>query len=234
MIARPPLERALEQPQLYALGLDEIRRLAGEVWTDHNVHDPGVTALEIASYVTTDLSFRATMPLEDLLAVPGDNALNMREQFSSARTLLTNRPMTIRDYRKLLIDLPGVRNAWLKPAELTYFADHPERKLLVADPGLPDVVPVHVKGLYEVRIDYTDAVDTFEKRAAVLASVRATLQANRNLCEDFLDPAGVERQEFQICGELELEPGRDVDVSAIQAEIFFKVQEYSRAVGPQL
>ena len=90
-----------------------------------------------------------------------------------------------------------------------------------------------MRGIYDVRIDFTDAVATPGGQAAASWTVRgAVLHANRNLCEDFATFSEVERQEFQICGDLELEPGRDVDVSAIQAEIFFRVQDYlAPAVG---
>ena len=199
-ISRAPLETALDQPRLYALGLDAVRTLANTLWTDHNVHDPGVTTVEIASYVATDLAMRASLPIEDLLAVETGNPERMRERFSSARTLLTNRPVTIRDYRKLLIDLPGVRNAWLVPAPLTYYAvsDNNQRRLFVQDPGVAGAVAIAVRGLYRVLIDFTDEKDTIDKQGEVLRAARATLHAHRNLCEDFLDPVAVERQPFQI------------------------------------
>ena len=225
-ISKAPLEPAFEQPRLYATGLDEIRRLAGYVWTDHNLHDPGVTALEVTAYAITDVAFRATQPIEDLLATDDANDQNMARQFPSARTILPNRPVTVRDYRKLLIDLPGIRNAWLKPAPLTYYVDRAARRLLAADPGRPGIEPVAVRGIYDVRIDFTDAMLTPEQQGQVLRQARAVLHANRNLCEDFNEPQGIVRQAFQICGELELEPGREVDASLVQARIFFEVQQY--------
>ena len=41
---------------LFALGMEQIRALSGTVWTDHNLHDPGVTILELAAYALTDLT----------------------------------------------------------------------------------------------------------------------------------------------------------------------------------
>ena len=32
--------------------------LSGRVWTDHNLHDPGITTLEILCYALTDLAYR--------------------------------------------------------------------------------------------------------------------------------------------------------------------------------
>ena len=106
------IDPALDQSQLYALGLDDVRRFSRQLWTDHNTHDPGITILELLCYALTDLSYRAQFPLEDLLATPTGNAQNMASQFFTAREVLPNRPLTIPDYRKLLIDLPEVRNAW--------------------------------------------------------------------------------------------------------------------------
>ncbi|WBY09532.1 hypothetical protein PIB19_09655 [Sphingomonas sp. 7/4-4] len=37
-------------------------------WTDYNAHDPGVTLVELLSYALTDLGYRATLPVADLLA----------------------------------------------------------------------------------------------------------------------------------------------------------------------
>ena len=50
-------------------------------WTDHNVHDPGITTLEMLGYALTDLGYRASFPIQDLLAGESDNAASMREQF---------------------------------------------------------------------------------------------------------------------------------------------------------
>ena len=35
---------------LYTEGLEHLRRLAGQTWTDHNIHDPGITTLELVTW----------------------------------------------------------------------------------------------------------------------------------------------------------------------------------------
>src|SRR6185436_20872848 len=111
-----PAEPALNQETLYALGLEHAQRLASRIWTDYNVHCPGVTTLELLCYALTDLGYRASFPVKDLLASATDNAGGMKQQFFTARQILPNRPLTLLDYRKLLIDLKGVKNAWVQPA----------------------------------------------------------------------------------------------------------------------
>src|SRR5882724_6010613 len=53
---------------LRSAGLAHLGELSGQIWSDHNTHDPGVTILEVLCYALIDLGYRATMPVENLLA----------------------------------------------------------------------------------------------------------------------------------------------------------------------
>lgn len=99
-------------------GLRHIGALSGKIWTDHNTHDPGITILEVLCYALLDLGYRTALPIEDLLAKPTSNAAE--DNFLSPAQALTCNPTSILDYRKMLLDVPGVRNAWLEPFELDY------------------------------------------------------------------------------------------------------------------
>ena len=222
---KPTSEAALDYQQLCALGRKHVQRLSSRIWTDFNVHDPGVTTLELLCYALTDLAYRASFPIQDILASASDNAANVKEQFLTARQILPNRPLTVLDYRKLLIDLKGVKNAWLEPATRTYYADTVKGRLLPKDPGLPGIKKVPLAGLYEVTIEYMEGLTSSEKET-VLQAVKQRLHANRNLCEDFewdkINVVGT--QPFLLCCELELIP--DADAARVKAEILFQVQQY--------
>ncbi|BAY09887.1 hypothetical protein [Calothrix sp. NIES-2098] len=123
-------ELALDYEQLYAIGLKHVQQLSSKIWTDYNVHDPGITTLELLCYALTDLSYRASFPIADLLASETNNAEEMKKQFFTARQILPNRALTTLDYRKLLIDLPNVKNAWVKSAIQSYYADVEKGELL--------------------------------------------------------------------------------------------------------
>lgn len=216
-------EPALNQQQLYAIGLKHVQELARRIWTDFNVHDPGITILELLCYALTDLSYRAQFPVKDILATENANAENMEKQFFTARRILPNRPLTLPDYRKLLIDLKGVKNAWLRPASLTYYADTVTGKLMRGNPGIAGIREVNVSGLYDVIIEYMDDI-TASDRDEALKKVKERLHANRNLCEDFVSYNEIETQSFLLCCELELAP--DADTAKVKAETLFKVQQY--------
>lgn len=216
----PNSELALNHELLYAAGLKHVQRLADRIWTDYNVHDPGVTTLELLSYALTDLSYRASYPVPNLLATATSNT----PEFFTARRILPNRALTLLDYRKLLIDLKGVKNAWLQPAALTYYADTVHGTLSGKKSNKPGIKPVNILGLYDVIIEFNDEIKSAAKKSQVMATVKAKLQENRNLCEDFVSFRPVKTQDFLLCAELELWP--EADVSNVEAEIYFEVQQY--------
>lgn len=218
------LALGLDPKPLFALGLGAVRGYARAGWTDHNVHDPGITTLELLCYALTDLCYRACYPVEDLLAVPGDNAASMAEHFARPRRALPNAPLTALDYRKLMLDVPGVRNAWIADfAPPTYYADMIEGRLSHDDPAVPGVREVHLRGLHGVRIEYAEGASAADK-ARILADVEQALNANRCLCEDFAEVSEVEPQDFVLCAEIELQPS--ADALNAYASILLAAQRY--------
>ncbi|MEM7038779.1 MAG: hypothetical protein AAF570_17470, partial [Bacteroidota bacterium] len=119
-----PLLPAEDYEALRALGIAHIQKLAGEIWTDHNVHDPGITALELLAYAITDLSNRTAYPMRDLITEDPTAPLTVNDSFHTAANIFPNNPITINGFRKLLIDVEGVRNAWLNVIREDYCADY--------------------------------------------------------------------------------------------------------------
>ncbi|HEY9113936.1 MAG TPA: hypothetical protein VIN10_04505, partial [Bacteroidales bacterium] len=102
---------------LFAEGMSLIQNLSSNNWTDYNTHDPGITILEVLCYAITELGFKTAYDIKDLLVEREDEAFKNEFQFFTARNILTNNPVTFNDFRKLLIDVEGIKNAWLKIVE---------------------------------------------------------------------------------------------------------------------
>ncbi len=217
-------ELSLDHKQLYALGLKHVQQLSNRIWTDYNVHDPGITILELLCYSLTDLGYRASYPVKDLLATEKDNAANMAKQFFTARQIFPNRALTPKDYRKILIDLEGVKNGWIAPHMQSYYADTVAGELRNDDPGLAGIEEIKIAGLYDVTIEYDENITTSAQKEEIKGNVVRLLQSNRNLCEDFVGYKEIENQVFNLCCDLELESS--ADVSAVKAEMFYRVQNY--------
>jgi hypothetical protein len=103
----PDLTPAEDYFFLRATGVAFIEAMGKKLWTDYNTHDPGITILESLCYAITDLGYRTGWSINDLLAGATDQG------FFTAREILTVNPWTPNDFRRLLIDLEGVRNAWV-------------------------------------------------------------------------------------------------------------------------
>ncbi len=105
---------SLDFERLRAEGIKRLEDWAPFIWTDFNVHDPGITILEVLCYAITDLAYRTRLPIEDLLA-SGPDGMNTKK-FFEGEEILPSCPVTTNDYRKLIIDIPGIKNAWFEKA----------------------------------------------------------------------------------------------------------------------
>lgn len=221
----PPEFKALDFAALRSEGIGYLQQLAGETWTDHNLHDPGITILDQLCYALTDLSYRLSLDMKDLLARPNGKTYN---SLYSPATILTTNPVTITDFRKVLLDIPGVKNAWIekidKPQPPIYF--DPERntlslsykKRLAADGALVQVEQVNIKGLYRVFIAKTRR-QVSEK--TIKEQVHARLHECRNLCEDFDEINIMNSQRITLKGKIEV--GNTDDANLLAAKILYKV-----------
>jgi hypothetical protein len=161
-----PSVRSMNYALLREAGIDRLQTLSGTVWNDFNIHDPGVTILEALSYAITDLGYRSGYKMQDLLALAPGDSTDIRN-FFTAYEILTNRPLTPNDYRKLLMDVEvtddetgvkaGIKNAWLLKAEngeCPFYVLADENRLsYTADPLIPGQEPVKLRGLYNVLLE---------------------------------------------------------------------------------
>ncbi|KAA2239285.1 hypothetical protein F0L74_24065 [Chitinophaga agrisoli] len=112
-----PLLPAEDYTALRDKGIQSIAKLGSDIWTDYNNSDPGISILEAVCYAITDLAYRTDFDVKDLLAPENLNNNTWKQVFYTARQILHNNPLTINDYRKLVIDIKGVRNAWIEPSK---------------------------------------------------------------------------------------------------------------------
>lgn len=161
----PQLDTGSNYNLLRQKGLEYIQELGSKIWTDYNIHDPGVTILEALCYAITDLGYRTSLDIKDLLAEPDNvDPQNDRQGFYTAREILTVNPWTINDFRKLLIDIEGVKNGWLHckscPCDDIYLYANCEKSILQYVPHTKQIIPVIIKGMYDVLIEFEDEEKT--------------------------------------------------------------------------
>ncbi|MBL7696583.1 MAG: hypothetical protein JNK79_00425 [Chitinophagaceae bacterium] len=213
----------LDFDKLRSESIAYLGKLAGKIWTDHNVHDPGITTMEVLCYAILDLGYRTNLPAIDIFT-PNPDSKEPENNFFTPAQMLTCNPLTITDFRKLLIDIPGVNNAWLEVATDKDTRDicpggndnngdsTCDRKRTAAEAFNQNAIH-YLNGLYHVYADIghksTNATEQAEFESSVIKKMRDTLVAHRNICEDFIDITILCEDQMGVCADIEIEPGAE-------------------------
>lgn len=187
--------------QLQKQALNDVQSLAGELWTDYNEHDPGVTILDALNYTLLETDYRLQFDWQDYLSLPDDGFIPERHALFSPLSVFPVNPVTVEDYRKLLV---------------------------TAIEGLSDVqVTVHREsGVYDFLLDVNMSVSESLKEE-IKKDVRTLFHAHRNLCENLGQVDFIECVPLTFCMEAEMKETEDPN--RLMAEVYFTVQEFLRS-----
>ncbi len=166
-----PEQKSMNYELLRQEGLNYIQNIAGKIWTDYNIHDPGITILEILCFAITDLGYRTSYDIKDIITPsPTDTQGKDIHNFFTAAQILPNAPVTEYDYRKLMIDVEihdpadpgceyaGVKNAWVEEAqspEENVFVNKDKSKLTYK-PVKSEDEPLDIEILYNVLLEFDE------------------------------------------------------------------------------
>ncbi|MGL4632441.1 MAG: hypothetical protein ACRCVT_14660 [Leadbetterella sp.] len=239
-----PLLPAEDFDNLRREGIKQIEKLSGEMWTEYNTSDPGITILEAVNYAITDLAYRTGFEMKDLLAPKNFSSDTWNKVFYTARQILHTNPLTIHDIRKVLIDIEGVRNAWVemsKDYEVPIHIhadsksqhphsdcgckdDHPCRgELSVFGSGMKTKI-LEIEGLYNVIVEYEEDILEENHREEIRERVLQRLHYHRNLCEDFISVNSVVYEDFSVMGLFVIK--EDANPEEVFAKVCFEIYKY--------
>ncbi|MCD8167320.1 MAG: hypothetical protein LUE93_15155 [Bacteroides sp.] len=159
--------------QLQERTLRRIQELCGEVWTDYNEHDPGITLADTLHYALYELSYLLDLPLESYLGIRERTSASYRRKgFLSAEELSAGSPVTAADYEKLILrSLPSVTGCYVSIEEGHFYR----------------IVLQIVAGAEQQQIR---------------AEVERLYHAHRNLCEDLADISFAEELPLSVQEDL--------------------------------
>lgn len=199
-IRRKKEEEAL-YTQLQKRALKDVQSLAGELWTDYNEHDPGVTILDILNYALLETDYRLRFEWQDYLSVPHGGFMPETHALFAPSSVFTVNPVTVTDYRKLLVS---------------------------AIEGLSDVqVATHKEsGVYDFLLDVNGNVSG-QRKEEIRKEVCALFHAHRNLCENLGEVDFMDYVPLMFCMEAEIKETEDPH--RVMAEVYFEVQEFLRS-----
>lgn len=195
------IEGADKYARLQEEALKNIQRLAGNIWTDYNMHDPGVTLLDALNYGLLEADYRLGFSLQDYLTREGNDFSPRKHALYSPSEVFPVSPVTETDYRKLFVanieDLSDVR-----------VIVHPE------------------SGTYDFILDVWSGTDE-TRRKQIVKEVYSLYHSHRNLCENVGTVRFLEADILYLCAEIETDDS--VEANQLMARIFFEVQEFLRA-----
>ncbi len=158
----------LDFASLRSQGIEHAQQLAGDIWTDYNLHDPGVTALEQLCYGLTELAFQAKSPIADYLANERGQIDLHQYALYKPQEIFPTRPVTAEDYCKRILDeVPEI-----DALRVTTVDEPGNYGACLYDISLKLLQPL-------IGPEYTD-----DYRAAIRTKVLRVFQQNRNLGED--------------------------------------------------
>jgi len=207
-------------------GIEYIEQLGGKLWTDFNAHDPGITMLEMLCYAISDLGMRLNLPIENILASENKDK-GLASQFFKASEVLPTSPVTALDYRKLFIDIEGVKNCWPAKHKKTVYVNCKEDKLSYDYKDFNEVPrgfkkQFELKGLYDLYVDFESKKSS--EINAVKDKIRQKYHANRNLCEDLINIIKVAEYPIKICANIEVDT--QVDEEMVHAQVLHALDGY--------
>lgn len=217
----PPEHPILDHGALLRQGRAELERLAGDQWTDFNTHDPGITILEALGYVLMDLGYRIFHPIPDLLAEAGPDVSPLLPSPASA---LTTNAVTPDDLRRVVLDVPGVKNAWIEPVEapappLRFAPAARTVSIEGAQPPPANTQRLAIRGLWRVLVEKSDLEDV--NTTTLRLDVARRLHAHRPLCEDFEDIVVLEPMPVVVRASVEI--GETEDGERVLLDILRRV-----------
>ncbi len=214
-----PRRTSLDFAQLRAKGLSHLQRLSGDIWTDYNAHDPGVTILEQLCYALTDIAYRTSLPIQYFLApFPGGEFDREAEKnaFFVPSNILSSPPVTITDLRKVVINKSEkVENAWftLKTAE-----GYQEQ--------LRGIYKIELLPKQHFRTVYREekGLGTESRESDLLNKIKTYLGTIRNLGEDFSEVNILENQDITI--DFDIYVGNEVEIEKTIAHMILALFDY--------
>lgn len=203
---------ALDFAWLRKRAIELVQQYSGGTWTDYNLHDPGVTILEMLCFALTDLAYRTSMPIADLLTEQNGRINYAVNSFFTREKILTTEPVSISDFRRWIIDqIDEVDNIWFEPLVSHYNKNYARGRYRV-------VIQLYDKWQREER----PAQDRFAESQEIIGRVKQLLSEARNIGEEFEDFIVMQPERITVCAEIML--NKKAIPEEILAQLYFRIE----------
>lgn len=198
--AREKKQDVFDIEYLRERGITLLQHYSGNLWTDFNIHDPGITMLEVMCLALAEIGYRADYDITELLGnlhLPGPGS-----PFPPAEIVLPSSPVTSDDTRRMLLGIEGVRNARIRRSD-----------------AFPEF-----SGLLEVDIQLAEDAESEEQENEMRQLIRQKLDECRKPGEDYVAIRFLKTE--YIGFELDIEVENRIDGSDFYHSIASAIDQY--------
>lgn len=176
--------------------LEELQRISGEVWTDYNPHDPGITIADTVNYALTEIDYKLNFNFEDYLTSPNGTWQTGKYGLFPASEVYPTTPVKADDYRRLVLaHFPMVQQVTVKTDRETQ--------------------------TYDFRLSLSPFYDD---ENSIIGRVRYFLNNHRNLCENIGKVEICHPKPLTFEAEFEISP--EFNATDILVQVYWKSMHY--------
>lgn len=184
--------------------IEYAQEASGKLWTDYNIHDPGVTLLEAFCYAMTEVAFRMSLDLEELLlhSSPG-SSVYPNQLLLQANEVFSPKASTIHDYETVLLDhlIDEVSHVFVKAVDQDMNG---------------------ITGLYTISVIPRDALSTDEEYD-LIKMIEAIFVRHRSIGEDLANVIVLKPKEISI--ECEVVLSNEIEAHDFVAQFYFALNK---------
>jgi hypothetical protein len=204
-----------ENLRLFAIEL--VQKYSASIWTDYNLHDPGVTILEALCFALTDLAYRTNFPISDILTKQNGTIDYNDQSFYTIDQILATNPANLNDLKKVIVD---------QIDEIQYidFKQYKSNTLITSNRGVYDTFIQLKQKTIEKIVILKDEIKEKNEYLSISKKIKECFYQYRYLGIDIDQVYFLKPKELNINAYIVI--SKDIDPEEILAKIYFEINNY--------
>lgn len=207
----------LDFENLRLLAIELVQKYSASIWTDYNLHDPGVTILEALCFALTDLAYRTNFPISDILTKQNGTIDYNDQSFYTIDQILATNPANLNDLKKVIID---------QIDEIQYidFKQYKSNSLKTSNRGVYDAFIQLKQNTIERIVKLKDETKEENVYSSISKKIKDCFYQFRYLGIDIEEVYFLKPKEININANIVI--SKDIDPEEILAKIYFEINNY--------
>jgi len=207
----------LDFENLRSFAIELVQKYSGSVWTDYNLHDPGVTILEALCFALTDLVYRTSFPISDILTNQNGYIDYKDQSFYTIDQILATNPANLNDLKKVILDqLDDIQYIDFKKCNNITFS--------ISNRGVYDAYIQISQNKFEKISSIKDNAKQEIEYSIISNKIKETFFNYRYLGIDLDQVYFLKPKELNVIANILI--SKEIDPEEILAKVYFEINNY--------